>query len=52
MERLHALLHQASLSVTGQALVLMRFTGSAITLENDGWTYHGTMQFRALLQAS
>lgn len=52
MERLHTLLHQANLSVSGQTLVMMRFTGSSILLENDGWTYHGTMRFRALLQAN
>ena len=52
MERLHTLLYQASLSVTGQTLVSMRFSGSNILLENDGWTYHGTMQFNALLEAN
>lgn len=52
MERLHTLLHQASLSITGQMLVMMRFSASDIVLENDGWTYHGIMKFHALLQAN
>jgi hypothetical protein len=51
MERVYALLHQASLSVTGQALVLMRFLSSEILLENDGCTYHGIMRFRAVLES-
>ena len=52
MDLVHTLLHDASLSVTGQTLVMIRFTGSSIVLENDGWTYHGEMHFRALLQAN
>ena len=52
MVRIHTLLHQASLTVTGQALVSIRFTGSSITLENDGWTYQGVMKFQAFLQAN
>ncbi|MDE3017264.1 MAG: DUF3168 domain-containing protein [Pseudomonadota bacterium] len=52
MERLHTLLHQANLSITGQTLVMMVFSASEIVLENDGWTYHGKMQFHALLQAN
>ena len=52
MERLHTLLHQTNLSVSGQTLVMIRFTASAIALEDDGWTYHGRMDFHALLQAN
>ena len=52
MERIHTILHQANLTVTGQTLVLMRFIASHILLEDDGWTYQGVMQFRALLQAN
>lgn len=50
MERIHTLLHQANLSVTGHTLVMIRFVSSDITLENDGWTYQGAMRFQALLQ--
>jgi len=51
MERIHTLLHQAPLSVTGQTLVSIRFSASNILLENDGWTYQGVMTFQAFLQA-
>jgi hypothetical protein len=51
MESLHALFHQANLTVDGQSLVMLRFVSSGISLESDGWTYHGVMQFHALLQA-
>lgn len=52
MERIYALLHQADLTVTGQTCILIRFVSSKLMLENDGFTYHGTMQFRALLEAN
>ncbi|MDE3061210.1 MAG: DUF3168 domain-containing protein [Pseudomonadota bacterium] len=52
MERLHTLLHEANLTVTGQTLVMMKFSASQITLENDGWTYQGIMKFQTYLQAS
>jgi hypothetical protein len=52
MTRIHTLLHEAPLTVTGQTLVSIRFNGSNITLENDGWTYQGIMKFQAFLQAS
>ena len=51
MQRIHTLLHQAPLTVTGQTLVSIQFAGSTIILLNDGWTYRGTMIFRAVLQA-
>lgn len=52
MERIYVLLHQASMSVTGHTLVLMRFVSSEIILENDGYTYQGAMVFRALLESA
>ncbi len=52
MERVHTLLHDASLSVEGQTLVLLRFSGSTIGLESDGCTYRGVVRLRALLQAA
>lgn len=52
MERVHTLLHRADVAVSGQTLVMMRFVASEIVLENDGWTYHGVMQFRVLLEAN
>ncbi len=51
MERAHTLLHDGSLTIDGHSLVLMRFLSGGIILENDGWTYHGIMRFRALVEA-
>lgn len=52
MEKVHSLLHEADILVEGQNLISIRFVSSAITLENDGYTYQGQMQFRALLEPS
>jgi hypothetical protein len=52
MERIYQLLHDGSMTVENNSLVLMRLVANAISLENDGWTYLGTMQFRALLQSN
>lgn len=52
MERLHTLLHQSNLTITGQSLVLMQFLSSSLSLENDGWTYHGILRLRALLETT
>ena len=51
MERLHALLHDANPAVEGQTLVSLRFSGSIITLQDDGATYRGIVRLRALVQA-
>ena len=52
MDRIHTLLHQASLSVTGHTLILLRFAESSITLEADGMTYRGTLRFNAITEAN
>jgi hypothetical protein len=49
MERIHTLLHDAGLSVEGQTLISLRFSASSLNLENDGWTYHGILRFRAFM---
>lgn len=51
MERLHTLLHQGTMIVPGQSMVSCRFLSSSLVLENDGWTYHGAVHFRARLEA-
>lgn len=51
MDRIYQLLHDASLTVTGNTLIMIRLISSTVMLEMDGSTYHGTMRFRALLQA-
>ena len=50
-ERIYALLHRAGLSVSGQALVQMRFAASDIELLDDGVTYQAQLRFKALLHA-
>lgn len=52
MERLHDLLHNATLAVSGYTMVFMTFASAQITLENDGFTYQGIMRFRTLLKGS
>jgi hypothetical protein len=49
MERVYTLLHSQNISISGQSLVFMRFMASNITLENDGWTYHGILRLHALM---
>jgi len=45
---LHRILHDASLAVTGQALVNLRFDFAESLLDEDGLTYHGISRFRAV----
>lgn len=51
MERVHTLLHDANPAVEGQTLVMLRFGGSSIELEEDGCTYRGVVRLKALVQA-
>lgn len=52
MERLHTLLHQGNLSLSGHVLIMMRFEYSDVVLEDDGSTYQGIIRFRALTEAA
>lgn len=52
MAAVHAALHDADFSVTGQNLVLCLETGSETVLEQDGETRRGTMRFRILTEPS
>ena len=49
MDRIHDLLHDSSLSVTGFNLVNLRFEFSDILRDPDGVTRHGVMRFRAII---
>jgi len=49
MDRIHTLLHDSSLSVTGFNLVNLRFEFSDIIRDPDGITRHGVMRFRAII---
>lgn len=51
MERIHNLLHDQPINITGQTLVMLRFVSSDILLERDGWSYHGITRYEALMQA-
>lgn len=52
MDMVYGLLHNGSLTVEAQALVMIRFVSSNLQLESDGWTYHGAMRLRVLLEAA
>ena len=49
MDRIHTLLHDSSLSVTGSNFINMRFEFSDIIRDPDGITRHGVMRFRAIM---
>lgn len=49
MDKVHDLLHNSNLSVTGFNLVNTRFEFSDILRDPDGVTRHGVMRFRAII---
>ena len=49
MDRIHDLLHDSSLSVSGFNLINLRFEFSDILRDPDGVTRHGIMRFRAVM---
>ena len=49
MDRVHTLLHDTSLTVTGFNLVNLRFQSSGVLRDPDGITRHGVMRFRAVM---
>ena len=49
MDKIHDLLHDSSLSVSGYNLINCRFEFSDILKDPDGITRHGVMRFRAVL---
>ena len=49
MDRVHTLLHDSSLSVTGSNFINMRFEFSDIIRDPDGITRHGVLRFRAIM---
>jgi len=52
MDRIHDLLHDSNLSVSGFNLVNLRFEFSDILRDPDGVTRHGVMRFRAIILGS
>lgn len=49
IDRIHSLLHDSSLSVTGRNLINMRSEFSDVLRDPDGITRHGVMRFRAVM---
>ena len=52
MDRIHDLLHDSSLSVSGFNVINLRFEFSDILRDPDGVTRHGVMRFRAIILGS
>ncbi len=48
---IYAVLHDASLPITGGTLVNLRFADMQTLRDPDGETYHGVIRFRAYVQA-
>ena len=48
MDKIHDLLHDVDLTVTGVNLINLRFEFSDIMRDPDGITRHGVMRFRAI----
>ena len=48
MDKVHDLLHDINLNVTGVNLINLRFEFSDIMRDPDGITRHGVMRFRAI----
>ena len=49
MDRIHTLLHDSSLTVSGVNLINLRFEFSDVIRDPDGITRHGIMRFRAII---
>lgn len=49
MDRIHTLLHDSSLSVSGFNLVNCRLQFTTVMRDPDGITRHGVMRFRAII---
>lgn len=49
MDKVHDLLHDSNLSITGFNLINCRFEYSDIVRDPDGVTRHGIMRFRAII---
>tara|TARA_Y100000004_G_C8937642_1_gene422809 strand:- start:1607 stop:2011 length:405 start_codon:yes stop_codon:yes gene_type:complete len=52
MDRVHDLLHNTNISVTGFNLINLRFEFSDIMRDPDGKTRHGVMRFRGIILGS
>ena len=48
LDAVHAVLHDANLTLAGHNLVLLRFRAGTVLLDEDGLTWHGVARYRAL----
>jgi hypothetical protein len=52
LERIHTLLHEGSLTLTGHILIMLRFERANVVLEEDGATYQGVIRLKALTESA
>lgn len=52
LDAIYAVLHDGTLSVTGNAHVLSAFLGAETKRDDDGLTYHGIVRYRVILQGT
>ena len=52
MDIVYKLLHNSTLFISGKNIVAIRFISNAIQLEDDGWTYHGSMNLLVIVMDS
>ena len=52
MDKIHDLLHNSNLSVSGFNLINLRYEFSDIMRDPDGIPRHGVMRFRAIILGS
>lgn len=48
MDRIHTVLHDAALTVTGFTFIALRYEFGQTFMDEDGLTRHGVMRFRAI----
>jgi hypothetical protein len=49
MEIIYGLLHNGSIAITDKELIIMKFISNSLQLEDDGFTYQGTMRLMVVL---
>ena len=52
IDMVYGLLHNGNLEIVGKTLVMMRFISTSIKLEDDGYTHHGVMGLKVVLDNS
>ncbi len=52
LARIYALLHEGTLSMSGQNLIVMRCTQGSVRLMEDGLSYQGALELRLLIASA